>query len=341
MIWGDSDALGQLVRTVGEDPAVDRVLAFYDQPPHLEGAVAASWLAVREGIEQGAALSPVPTMVASTLPELLDDAAAWRFAEAGVPALAGLRTGLACASALGSPPDDPRRLREIAEACRSVQSDEPGAWLAEHDAKALLRDHGVHTVEGLLAHDEDEAAAALLRLGGRVALKLSSADVQHKSELRGLELDLETQEQVRLAYRRVAATDGEVLVERMAEPGMELLVAARGDGVVPVLVLALGGVWTELLDDVAIVPLPAGAHRIDQAIRSLRGAPLLTGGRGGAPLDVAAAVELARAVGDALLAVDAELIELNPVLVHERGAVAVDAAVRLRAAGSSRARRVA
>ena len=116
-----------------------------------------------------------------------------------------------------------------------------------------------------------------------------------------------------------------MLVERMEAPGVELLVAARRDAVVPALVVGLGGIWTEIHDDVAVVPLPATPERVEEALRSLRGAPLLTGARGGPPLDVAAAARLAAGVGDLLLAEDLALIELNPVLVHERGAVAVDA----------------
>jgi acetate---CoA ligase (ADP-forming) len=74
-----------------------------------------------------------------------------------------------------------------------------------------------------------------------------------------------------------------------------------------------------------VVALPASAERVESALRSLRGAPLLTGGRNRAPLDVAAAARLAAGVGDLLLAADLSLIELNPVFVHEQGAVAVDA----------------
>ena len=70
---------------------------------------------------------------------------------------------------------------------------------------------------------------------------------------------------VRAAHARVAAAGGgaPVLVEAMAAPGVELVVAARRDAVVPALVVGLGGVWTELLGDVAVVPLPAspGARR--------------------------------------------------------------------------------
>ena len=83
MIWGEVETLRDLVRTVGEDPAIGHVLVFYDRPPGIAGHSAESWDAVEEGILAGAAVSPVPVMVAATLPELLDDEAAWRFCSAG------------------------------------------------------------------------------------------------------------------------------------------------------------------------------------------------------------------------------------------------------------------
>jgi acetate---CoA ligase (ADP-forming) len=333
MMWGDSAALSELVRVVGADPGIGHVLVFYDQPFGLAGAPEESWRAVREGIIAGAASSPVPTMVSSTLPELLDDASAWRFAQAGVPAAAGLRTGVRCAAAMHLPGGDPARLRAIAGAARAAAHDGRGEaeWLAEHEAKELLRAAGLDVVEGRPVRDEDDAVAALAELGGCVALKLSAAAVRHKSELGGVELALRSEDEVRLAHRRLAALaagcGGAVLAERMAAPGLELIVAARADGIVPVLMLGLGGLWTELLGDVAVVPLPAGADRVEQALRSLRGAPLLEGARGGVPLDVQAASRLAARAGALLLEGSFELIELNPVIVGEAGAVSVDASV--------------
>ena len=100
LIWGEVDTLRDIVATVAADPAIEQLLVLYDQPVGIEGAAAESWAAVREGIHAGAAASPVPVMVSSTLPELLDDEAAARFADAGIPAIAGLRTGLVCATAL-------------------------------------------------------------------------------------------------------------------------------------------------------------------------------------------------------------------------------------------------
>jgi acetyl-CoA synthetase len=333
MIWGDSDALGGLVRTIGEDPDVGQVLVFYDQPAGLTGAVEESWRAVRDGIIAGARDSPAPTMVASTLPELLDDAAAWRFIQSGVPAVAGLRTGIRCASAMRTPAGDPGRLREIAAFALAAANRGAGAgdsrWLGEHETKALLRDAGVNVVDGRVVADADDAALALRELGGHIALKLSASSVQHKSELGGVVLGLADAAEVRSVYRRLAqlaaAHDGVVLAERMAPPGVELLVAARTDGVVPALILGLGGIWTELLDDVAVVPLPAGAHRIERALRSLRGAPVLLGGRGRAAVDLAAACELASRVGQLLLERSLALIELNPAFVSADGAIVADA----------------
>ncbi len=337
MIWGDTDALAGLVQALGADPAIGRVLVFYDQPPNLDGAIKESWDAVREGITAGAALSEAATIVSSTLPELLDDDAAWGFIQNGIPAVAGLRTGLRCAAALERAVGDPNRLREIARVARTVASAEDagdGEWLSEHDAKELLSGAGVTVVEGRVVSDEDDAVRALAELGGHIALKLSAPGIQHKSDVGAIELGLRSEVQVRSAFAGLAAlalggdATASVLAERMAAPGVELIVAARGDAVVPALVIGLGGVWTEMLGDVAIVPLPASAARIETAVRSLRGAPLLTGARGSAPVDLAAAARLAERVGEILIEESLDLIELNPVFVGPAAAVAVDAIAR-------------
>ncbi|HXD65177.1 MAG TPA: acetate--CoA ligase family protein [Solirubrobacteraceae bacterium] len=336
MIWGDVTALGELVRILGEDPAIGEVLVFYDQPHGMTGAPAESWRAVREGVMLGASMSPVPVMVSSTLPELLDDAAAAEFAAAGVPAAAGLRTGLRCAAAaLQMREGDAPRLRVMATAARSAAG-EPGDWLPEHEAKDLLRATGIAVPDGLAVDGEDDAVAAWHQLDGPVALKLSAARVQHKTELGGVALGLDSESEVRRAHRAMApladAHDGVILVERMAPPGVELIVAAHTDGIVPALVVGLGGIWTELLDDVAVIPLPVDASRIERAMAGLRGAPLLLGGRGRPGADVPAAARLAAQVGGLLLQRGLATVECNPVLVGEpsAGAVAVDAAIRTR-----------
>ena len=340
ILWAERESLAELVRALGEDPAVGQVVVFYDQPHGLTGAPEESWRATREAVIEGAARSPVPTLVSSTLPELLDDRAAWEFAQAGVAAAAGLRTGLRCAAARLRPPADDAapRLAEIAKTARDVgtRGRPVGRWLAEHEAKAVLGRHGVAVPAGRVVSDEADAVAALAELGGPLAMKCSSPSVQHKSELGGVELGLAGEAQVRDAYRRLAAVagahDGCVLAERMADGLVELIVSVRTDGVVPALVLGLGGIWTELLDDVAIVPLPADAARIELVLRSLRGARLLEGARGGPGIDLDAAARLAQQLSGVLVAESLAEIECNPVLVGAPGlgAVAVDAAIRMR-----------
>jgi acetate---CoA ligase (ADP-forming) len=326
MIWGEVETLRDLIRTVGEDPAIGQVLVFYDRPPGISGASLTSWEAVEEGILAGAEASPVPVVVASTLPELLDDDGAWRFCAAGVPAVAGLRTGVTVAAALTAPPPDAGRLREIAAFAGRPAA---GRWLAEHEAKALLRERGVPVVDGRLALSEDEAVAAFSALAGPVALKVSAPDVQHKTAIGGVVLDVRDEPGVREAFRRLrgavtgpirttdnptngaASLNAAVLVEQMAQPGVELLISVSRDAVVPALVIGLGGIFVEALDQVAIIPLPADRDRIAHAIRKLK-APIPDHAA-----DIAAQIAVA---ADGLA-----LLECNPVLIHRDGAVVVDA----------------
>ncbi len=339
LLWDDPAALEALVVALAEDPQVGRVLVLYDQPGDMDPEAAASWAAVLGAVRAAAARSPAPVAVASTLPELLDDAAAAGLQAGGLPTSAGLRSGIVVARALAAPPGDPARIAAIGAATARARAagGAGGGWLAEHEAKALLREHGIAVPEGRIARDRDDAAAALRELGGPVALKLTSPDLRHKSELGAFELGVTTPEAASAAYDRLraidAVADAHVLVERMAAPGVELLVSARADAVVPALVVGLGGVWTEALADVAVIALPATADRVEAALRALRGAPLLTGHRGRPALAVAAAAQLACATGEALLDAGLALIELNPVIVGVGGAVAVDA-LAVRAAPS-------
>jgi acetate---CoA ligase (ADP-forming) len=333
LIWGQTELLREIVATVGDDPAVDQLLMLYDHPHGLAAGSAGSWAAVRAGLIAGASETEAASLVASTLPDLIDEEASRELTARGVPAIAGLRTALACAQALRRPAGEPDRLRAIAACAASVRPDAgtPAAdgWLDEIDAKRVLAEGGVAVPRGAVADGADECVRVARALGGPVALKLSSPAIQHKSDSGGLALGLRSESEVREAHARLldaaAAKDARVLVERMVEPGVEVLVAARADAVVPALVVGLGGIWTEVLDDVAIVPLPADASRVEQAIRSLRGATSLTGGRGRPPLDVGALATTAARVGELLLDHRLALLELNPVVVHANGCVALDA----------------
>jgi hypothetical protein len=253
-------------------------------------------------------------------------------AAAGAGAVAGLRPALAAVAALRRPAPDAGRITRIAgaaELARWGPGRAPG-WLAEDEAKLVLAAAGITVPRGVRielgdrgAAEETLAARAISAARGLrwpLAAKLSSAGLLHKSESGALALDLRDRTALRAAARRLLRLSGRepgvrLLVEEMAPPGVELVVAARRDGVVPALVIGLGGVWTEALDDVVVVPLPAEPDVVLAALRRLRAATVLSGGRGRAPVDLDSLAVLAHRTGELLIAGGFSLIELNPVIV--------------------------
>ncbi len=321
MIWGDAPLLAEIVEVVGADAAIDQLLLLYDQPADADD----SWTAVRAGLVAGSRATQAAAIVASTLPDLLDEDAALEFAASGLPAVAGLRSALRCAAAVRAPRGDSRRLREIAAAARRRRDPSANGWIGEAEAKRLIAGAGIAVPAGRAASDLDGCLEIAAEVGWPVALKLSGPALRHKAEAGALALGIGDEAEMASAFGRLAglpeAAEASFLVERMAPPGVEVLVAARADGVVPALVVGLGGSWTEVLDDVAIVPLPADADRVSRALASLRGAALIA--------DASPAVaSVAVAAGELLLAEGMSLIELNPVSIGPGGAIALDAVAR-------------
>jgi acyl-CoA synthetase (NDP forming) len=287
---------------------------------------------VRRALRAGAARGDAATILGSTLPELLDPGGAAELAAAGVASAAGLGAAIACASALRTPPADPGRLREIAEAAGPGDPPSTDGWLGEAEAKRLLADGGLEVPAGGVAVDVAGAVDVAREIGVPVALKLSSPSLLHKTEAGALALDLGDEHEVREAAALLLslpeAAGATLLVERMAGEGTELIFAVRRDAVVPALVVGIGGIWAEVLDDVAIVPLPAAPARVERALRGLRAAPLLTGGRGRPAANLAAAARFGSRLGELALDLGLALLEVNPALATPQGCLALDAVAR-------------
>ncbi len=203
--------------------------------------------------------------------------------------------------------------------------------LFEYAAKQRLARHGIGTAECRLAQTRDGAIEAAAEFGRPVALKIQSADILHKTEAGGIALNLATPDAVGDAYDAVvasaiayapdAAIEG-VLVEPMARRGREMIVGMKRDETFgPMLLVGLGGIYAEVMDDVAIGPPIACQEAAKRQIRRLQGAALLDGVRGEPPADIGALADLMVALSKFVANDGADIaeIDLNPVLVHARG----------------------
>jgi acyl-CoA synthetase (NDP forming) len=222
----------------------------------------------------------------------------------------------------------------------------PPGGLSEFEAEQLLALRGVPVVRAGLAGSAGEAVAIADGFGYPVVLKVSSVDIQHKSDVGGVRLGLASAEEVAAAYEDLAAIGrgagtaatgggderGTVLVQEMAPRGLEMIVGLQRDPTYGWLVLVgTGGIYAEVAQDVVLRPAPVDAVEAALMLGELRGHPVLEGLRGRPRSDVSALADLVARVsrlsedfGDQDLEVD-----LNPVLVYEdgHGVLAVDALI--------------
>jgi hypothetical protein len=228
-----------------------------------------------------------------------------------------------------TPSDLVVRVRDLA---RSLLGDAASRWLSAAEATELLSPYDVPLL-GCSAHSAAEAVECATRAGFPVAVKVTDPGVVHKTELGLVRTGLRTRAQVRDAYRDFRAAVGhtpEVLVQPMASGTEVALGLVRDPSLGPLVMVASGGVATDVWDDRAFLVPPVTAPEARHAVESLRIARILAGFRGAPAGDVAGLAALVTALGR--LAVDVpELAELdlNPVMVGPDGCVVVDAKVRL------------
>jgi acetate---CoA ligase (ADP-forming) len=195
--------------------------------------------------------------------------------------------------------------------------------------------------DGRLARGIDEAAEAARNLGYPLAVKAQAPSLSHKADAGGVALGVKNEEELRTAYERVitaardAVGDTEVegvLVERMAREGVEMMVGLKVEpSLGAFVVIAAGGVLTELLDDVVVAPAPLAPDEIVPLLRRLRCWPILEGGNNvnGRPArDIDAFCRLVSRISSLgqYLAGTIREVDLNPVIVHEatKGVTIVD-----------------
>ncbi len=230
-----------------------------------------------------------------------------------------------------SPPDAASRVRALLQASRDA--------LAERESKLALAAYGIPVIQDRAAPSADEAAGAACAIGYPVALKIDSPHIPHKTEAAGTRLGLADETAVRSAFEEIIAAakrhapDAElrgVLVQPMAQRGVEVIVGARIDPLVgPIVVIGSGGILVELFEDAATAFAPVSQAEARELIARLRCRRLLAGYRGAPGADIEALADTVVRVSELIADCADQIaeIDLNPLVCRPEGVLALDALV--------------
>ncbi|MEI7672902.1 MAG: acetate--CoA ligase family protein, partial [Deltaproteobacteria bacterium] len=229
--------------------------------------------------------------------------------------------------------------KELRKLFKEVITGQPGV-LAEDTSKTILENFGISTTKPFMANTADEAVAISGRIGYPVVLKIHSADITHKSDVGGVQLNLGTEKLVRAAFERIMESAGTkcpgariegVTVQKMVSPrdSVEMIIGIKKDNVFGTVIMAgMGGITAELFSDRALGFPPLNERLARHMIESLRIYPLLSGYRGAPPKNISKLIQVL--IRLSYLAADypeiAEL-DINPLLVTPDDVIALDARI--------------
>lgn len=213
--------------------------------------------------------------------------------------------------------------------------------ITEDLSKAILKKYGIKVPVHRLATTETDAVNAAKTLGFPLVMKIVSPQILHKTDVGGVKAGLRNAAEVRKAFRdmypRLSGGKGVhvkgILLERMAPPGVELIVGLQNDPQFgPVIMAGLGGVLTEILKDVAFRMLPITGDDAKSMLAELKGARILSGYRGSRPVDLNMLAKVLVQIGQ--MGMDNanyfESVDFNPIIVYPRSYSVVDAKILLR-----------
>jgi acetyltransferase len=227
--------------------------------------------------------------------------------------------------------------RKIIEAARQ----DGRKALLENEAKRLFAIHGAPVTKDVLAGTADEAAEIAKKMDTAVVLKIVSPDILHKSDAGGVKIKLRTGKEIRNAFSEIMKNAQKfdsnadirgVLVSPMAAESVEVIIGTKYDDQFgPVIMYGLGGIMVEILQDVSFRVLPITPTDARKMIEQTRSYPILNGARGKPPLDTQTLRKLLMLCSEIVEAYPEILeMDLNPVIVHQKGISIVDARVILR-----------
>lgn len=313
-IWGDGPRTTEVFSTMlaGYDAGL-----FIIDPPRQDRCDPSSFAPALEAIVAAQAATGKPAFPVSSLPENFDEALAEEMIAEGIVPLMGLETALGALKAAQRGPGLPGWRPVPARAARRLR------MLGEAEAKAVLAKAGLAVPRGIAAATLTELVAGAARLQPPLALK--GLGFAHKTEAGAVRLGLASL----AGQAEMPGAAGYLAEEMVSGTVAEVLLGVRRDPVYGVtLTLGMGGVTAELLADTVTLVAPVSGGEIEQALRELRLWPLLDGYRGRPRADLAAVVDAALALQALMLAtLRLDEIEINPLMVRESGAVAVDAVI--------------
>ncbi|HNR65501.1 MAG TPA: acetate--CoA ligase family protein [Atribacterota bacterium] len=208
--------------------------------------------------------------------------------------------------------------------------------LLEPEAKELLQEYGIYVPAFQLIKDEEEIKKLTESIGYPLVMKIVSPDIIHKSEAGGVKIGIKDEPSARNAYRDILSNTKKydskariygIITYKMCPISTELIIGMMMDPHFgPVVMFGLGGIFVEVLKDVSFRILPITDRDAMEMISEIKGYPILQGVRGENPRDVAAIREVLIKLS-ALVMENPEIqeIDLNPILVYEKGIQIVDA----------------
>jgi acetate---CoA ligase (ADP-forming) len=312
------------LKIMGQEPAFSALACLFDIPG-TEALATEFQLASLRHIGTGLNEQPLPALMISHTLKPVTEVTQRIVSDLNLPYVsAGIHHGL---SALGRAWWWSQQQRRGALAWTppdASTSAEP--WpRSERAVLEHLARHNVPVVPATLATNEAAAIAASRAINGPVVLKIASPDIQHKSDIGGVALNVVGDEAVAAAFRRVAAAapagshvEG-ALVSPMRERGIELFVGCTRDpqwGMI--LAVGLGGIFVEILQDVALRVLPVTQADVRLMLGELKGARMLSGQRGVPAADLDAVAKVVASIGSAALALGSTLdtLDVNPLWVR-------------------------
>jgi acetyltransferase len=221
------------------------------------------------------------------------------------------------------------RARNIIEIAMTRSAQRP-LWFSAQEIADLLSCYGVRFAETIMSETAAEAAAAGSRVGFPVAVKLASPSITHKTDVGGVKLDLKSESEVEKAFNDIKAKLAEinredemegVTVQRMVTGGTEAIVGMTEDpSFGPLIMFGLGGIYAELMKDVAVRLHPLTDSDAKELVGSIKMRKLFEGFRGSPPADTAAVEDLLLRLS-AMIEDTPQIAELdfNPVKVMPRG----------------------